>query len=450
MKKKYERPVLIKNLNGFSNKFGYSHQVEIKDNIDNILIKKLVENYGSPIFVFSEKDIRDRYHRYLNAFKRGYPKVSFAWSYKTNYLGAICSIYHQEGSVAEVVSEYEYKKAKELGADPDKIIYNGPYKSENSLKEAIQDGARIHIDHFEELSTLEKLSDEMGKKPRVAIRVHMDSGIYPLWSRFGFDYENGEAKRALKRIIEEKKMELIGLHTHIGTFILSPEAYVKALRKLIDLYKWVESEYGITLEYIDLGGGFPSKNRLKAQYLPPSIAIPPIELYAEKIVNELLEHFSYSKGPQIYFETGRALIDEAGYLITSVHAAKRLPDNRRALILDAGVHLLYPANFYDIPVYPAQKYDGVLEPTILYGPLCMNIDVLRESVQLPYMSPKDSLVFHPVGAYGVTQWMQFIHFRPAVLLIGVNGEIDIIRRAEKMEDITTPEFIPERVRLFEE
>ncbi len=80
----------------------------------------------------------------------------------------------------------------------------------------------------------------------------------------------------------------------------------------------------------------------------------------------------------------------------------------------------------------------------------MNIDVLRESVQLPYMNPKDSLVFHPVGAYGVTQWMQFIHFRPAVVLIGTNGEVDVIRRDEKMDDITTSEFIPERVRLFEE
>lgn len=447
MKTVYERPIIVKNVSGFSNKFAVSSKMKVIDTIDGISVNELAEQFGSPVFVFSEDKIRQHYRRYLHAFKSRYPKVQFAWSYKTNYLKAISAIYHQEGSIAEVVSDFEYEKAKRLGVMPEDIIYNGPLKEAESLKKAAAEGAKIHIDNFEELTKLEKIYDSTGIRAKIAIRINMDTGIKPAWTRFGFNLENGEALWCIKRIIKMDKMDLQGLHTHIGTFILSPQAYVNAANNLIDLYEKIKAEHNITLEYIDLGGGFPSQNKLKAKYIAPGTPVPNIEQYAEQITNTLLERFPYENGPKVYFETGRALIDEAGYLITSVAGSQRLPDNRRALILDGGVNLLFTSYFYDVGVYPGQDYNGTLEPTTLYGPLCMNIDVIRDYIKLPHLSVGDKLVLSPVGAYSVTQWMQFIRMRPAVVLISSDKKTFVIRRAETIDDVEAPEILPDKYRM---
>jgi diaminopimelate decarboxylase len=145
-------------------------------------------------------------------------------------------------------------------------------------------------------------------------------------------------------------------------------------------------------------------------------------------------------------ESGRALVDEAGYLISSVAATKRLPDGRRGLVLDAGVNLLFTAFWYKHDVVPAQDTPGSPEPTVMYGPLCMNIDVLRDTLHFPPLGIGERVVFRNVGAYNVTQWMQFITLRPAVVLIGTDGRVGTIRRAEKVEDICSFEEIPEWLR----
>jgi diaminopimelate decarboxylase len=102
--------------------------------------------------------------------------VQFAWSYKTNYLNAVCNVFHQEGSWAEVVSGFEYEKALANGVDGKKIIFNGPDKTADDLRKAISNDSLIHIDHLDELYSIIELTGEMKKKPRVAIRVNMDTG----------------------------------------------------------------------------------------------------------------------------------------------------------------------------------------------------------------------------------------------------------------------------------
>ena len=141
-------------------------------------------------------------------------------------------------------------------------------------------------------------------------------------------------------------------------------------------------------------------------------------------------------------ETGRALVDDAGYLVSTVQANKRLPDGARGLVLDAGVNLLFTSFWYKHDVVPAQEFRGTLEPTVFYGPLCMNIDVMRDSVSLPALSAGDRVVFRNVGAYNVTQWMQFITLRPAVVMIGPEGSVAVIRRAETVEDFASYEGVP--------
>jgi diaminopimelate decarboxylase len=449
-KLRYERPLIRKLESNMPNKFGSRTKIQPKTHIDGVAVEQLISDYGSPLFVISEKTIRETYATAKKAFTTRYPKVQFAWSYKTNYLSAVCNVFHQEGSWAEVVSGFEYDKALLNGVKGNKIIFNGPDKTEADLRKAIEHESLIHIDHLDELYTLIELAGEMDKTPRVAIRVNMDTGVYPLWDRFGFNYENGQAWDALNKIMRSGKLELVGLHTHIGTFMLTAQAYGTAAYKLADLAIGIRKKYNHKLKYIDMGGGFASNNTLKGAYLPGRDTNPGFDDYAEAITSALINaDFEPGNLPLLILETGRALIDDAGYLLGSVISNKRLSDGRRNTIVDVGVNLLFTSFWYDHKITPAQEFTHYAEDTVLYGPLCMNIDVIRENVSLPLMNKGDHFVIHSVGAYNMTQWMQFITLRPKVVMIGEDGKAYIIRKNESMESITGYEETPDHLKTFE-
>jgi len=442
-KLRYERPLIKKLESGMPNKFGTRTEFEPVTHIDNNAVKDLIAGHGSPLFVISEKTIRSTIKKAKKEFETRYPKVQFAWSYKTNYLNAVCSIFHQEGSLAEVVSGFEYDKAIALGVDGKKIIFNGPDKKEEDLTKAIRNDSLIHIDHLDEYYTISDLADKLKKRPRVAIRVNMDTGVYPMWDRFGFNYENGQAWDALNKIIHSNKMELVGLHCHIGTFMLSPNAYAVAATKLAELALSVEKKFNHKIKYLDLGGGFPSRNTLKGAYLPGSDTNPRFDDFAEAISTALLNsNFKKDKLPLLILETGRALIDEAGFLLGTVISNKRSSTGRRTTILDIGVNILFTSFWYDHKLTPAQPFSHYSEDTCVYGPLCMNIDVIRENVSLPLLNKGEQVVIHNAGAYNMTQWMQFITLRPKVVLIDTEGKLHVIRDNESLENMNNMEKVP--------
>lgn len=442
-KKRYERPTLRKMNTGLMNKFGTKTENEPVTHIESVSVKGMLKDYGSPLFVISEKQIRRNFQDASRIFKTRYPKVQFAWSYKTNYLDAVCQIYHQEGSWAEVVSGFEYDKALKNGVPGNKIIFNGPDKSEEQLVAAAKNNSLIHIDHYDELYALIRLSEDFNLKPRVAIRINMDTGIYPKWDRFGFNFENGQAWNAITRIINSSNLDLVGLHCHIGTFMLSPSAYATAARNLCELTWSVKERYGKKLQYIDLGGGFPSTNTLKGAYLPGTDTVPSLDQFADAITDVILGYgFTQEDLPLLILETGRALVDNAGYLLGTVLATKRLSDGRRATILDFGLNTLFTSLWYEHKVSPAQELGSQTEEMVLFGPLCMNIDVVRESIVMPLLEKGNQLVVHQVGAYNMTQWMQFITLRPNVVLIDGDNNTHIIRKAETMEYIDSIEQVP--------
>lgn len=449
-KLRYERPVIKKLNAGLMNKYGMRTDSQPVTHIDGVGVKDLVSKYGSPLFVLSEKQIRWNYQNALRAFKTRYPKVQFAWSYKTNYLNAVCNVFHQEGSWAEVVSIFEYKKAIGNGVPGNKILFNGPDKTLADLELAMENDSVIHIDHFDELFALIELSEGRAKKPRVAIRVNMDTGVYPMWDRFGFNYENGQSWNAINKIVGSGKLDLVGLHCHIGTFMLSSSAYATATFKLCDLAWNCKSQLGVTIKYLDLGGGFPSQNTLKGSFLQGSDTVPAIDEFAEAITSTILHYgFKQPDLPLLILETGRALIDDAGYLIGSVLANKRLSDGRRATIMDFGVNILFTSFWYDHQISPAQQFSHHSEETVLYGPLCMNIDCVRDSISLPVLNRGDHVVVHKVGAYNMTQWMQFIAMRPNVVLIDAKGGEHLIRQHEELEYVQKLEHVPEHLKNFD-
>ena len=198
-----------------------------------------------------------------------------------------------------------------------------------------------------------------------------------------------------------------------------------------------------------MGGGFASKNTLKGSYLQGVDSSPSFDQFAEAITTAILNAgFVENELPLLILETGRALIDDAGSLLGTVISNKRLADGRRATIMDFGVNILFTSFWYDHKVSPAQEFSQYTEDAVLYGPLCMNIDVIRENITLPPLKRDDHVVVHTVGAYNMTQWMQFIALRPAIIMIDMDEKAHVIRNRETLNSIQGDEVIPKYLKDF--
>jgi diaminopimelate decarboxylase len=415
--------------------------------IAGVGVAQLVEAHGSPLYVFSEGSIRSAVREAQRAFRQRYPDVQFAWSYKTNYLRAICTLFHQEGAIAEVVSDFEYDKARSLGVEGCDIIFNGPHKTRPALERAIDEGAKIQVDHFDELRAIEAIAETRERPVDVAIRAQLDSGVRPAWTKFGFDSEGQAAQQAIQHICRNPRLRLIGLHAHVGALILEPEIYAKAARRLLDLAELSRRESGRDIEYLNLGGGFASPGQFHDQTLPAGHSVPSMDDYAEAICQSILDGWPKAhKPPRLYLETGRALIDEAGWLVTTIVARKPRPGvDAVDYLVDAGINLLPMALLHRPNVSPARDVDGPWPERVVYGCLCMNTDVLSNHARLPELGLGDPLVFHPVGAYNVTRSTQFITYRPPVVLITEEGRVELIRQREDLRHVETLERLPDHL-----
>ena len=430
-------------------------------------VAELARKFGTPLFIYDESGVREKAQTLRKAFESRYPNVSFVWSFKTNYLAAICEILHSEGWGAEVVSDFEYQKARRQGFKGSEIVYNGPYKPCESLEAAIREKALVQVDNWDELGQIEDLAEAAEAPVEIGLRVWMDTGIKPVWSRFGFALASGEAERAAARIIANPKLYLHTLHTHIGTYILAPAAFRTATQKLVALRDELEAEYGHLVDCLNLGGGFPSYSLLHGMPGPAEKTVPPIADYAEAIT-AVLRRLPPERRPLLRLETGRYLIDEAGYLLARVVAVRdsghATTDNsdlsgialkeqllsadsaRLGYVTDAGLNLLYTSTWFQIDALPEKPSDAPPVPARLLGPLCMAIDVIRDRIELPPLDAGDLLTLRPVGAYNQAQSMQFISYRPAAVLIAPDGTAELIRDRETLDDVERNEHLPTRLR----
>lgn len=440
----WELPTIQPLSQGAINKFGYRRNQGLCSAIDGVAVDDLMNHYGSPLFITSEKRLRHNIRSINQDFAKYYPSVVHGWSYKTNITAAICRILHLEGSWAEVVSQSEYEKARLLGVPGNRIIFNGPYKPRPILERALSEGAHVHVDHLDELDLLENVAKEQGRVAPIALRLNFNTGITEPWSRFGFNLENGQAFEAATRIRLSPHLTLNGLHSHIGTFILDPRAYGEQVRLMTEFMREVEQDDNTRIAYLDIGGGFPSRNALQGTPTPPEQAVPELENYAKIIGIALKKGLSDRPGvlPFLIFESGRAVVDDAQSLAATVVGTKRLADGRRGVVLDAGINLLLTALWYHHPVQLVQPKEGVPEETALFGPLCMNIDYMRQMTSLPPLEVGDRLIFSPVGAYNNTQWLQFIELRPPIILVSDQGHHEIIRQGETLASLCEHERMP--------
>ncbi len=451
-KKIYEKPTLVRHQVGLNNKFGKAPMRSVMQEIDGTPVAELVARFGSPLYVISESGLRRNLADFRRAFSTRYPSVKLGWSYKTNTLSAVCRVMHQEGSLAEVVSGTEFRTARALGVPPSQIIFNGPDKDESALHEAIAGGARIHIDHAEEIPRIEalvrdtELPDGREKLP-VALRVNMQLDAQH-WDRFGFNVESGRAHEAARRVAGSAELELAGLHTHIGTYVDDVELYRGAAGKLVELAIWIRRHTGVHIRWWDLGGGFATRNTLHWAYQNAELTCPSFVQYAEAICPVLssLPLDEDEEPPELFFETGRALVDDCMHLATTVLSERRLGDGSRAVVVDAGVNLLSSTTWYRYEICPTREPESfIYEDTTVLGNLCMQIDILRKGASLPPVAAGDHLVFRDIGAYNLSQSNQFIHGRPAVVLIDPEGRPHLVRRREDVEYLRALDLLPEHL-----
>ena len=412
--------------------------------VDGHPLSRLVEDYGSPLYVVSEETLRRSYREMANAFTERYPRTAVAYSYKTNHLSGICAILHQEGAWAEVVSGFEYDIARRLGVPGERIIFNGPCKRPAEMHRAFVDGAAVNLDSFDELEQAEAVAEKLGRTSRVGVRVNMALN-FPAWDKFGFNLEDGQAEEACRRIVRHRYLHLNGLHCHIGTYVIDPGLYRRAVENLLSLAVKIREKLNTPIDAIDIGGGFPSRNTLHSQLMPGETLAPTPDQYAEIICTALTSRCrKLGFSPRLILEPGRSVVDESMVLLSRVVAVKKKRDGKPFIIIDAGVNVLSTAYYYRHDLAADRESSEAGEPTDVFGPLCMQIDVIRWGAPLPPLRPGDIITIRNVGAYNLSQSLQFIFPRPAVILVG-GKTVEVLRRAETFEDVKGPEQIPKRL-----
>ena len=412
---------------------------------------RLVRAYGSPLYVISERRLREDFGKFQRSFSDPRCETRVAYSVKTNYLPAVCAILRSEGAWAEVVSGMEYELSRAIGFEPSQIIFNGPHKTQEELTRALAEGAIVTIDNFDELEQVTQIARTLSAPARIGIRFSFKQGALT-WTKFGFNDDNGDTEQALRRIAKNRKLRLDLLHNHCGTFVLLHGIYGAAADRLVSIAKRARA-LGLAPTIADFGGGYPSSNSLRPEYdfAGGSIRVGDYWApYAQEILSRLVRAKQLFGGrPTLVLEPGRAVVDACTSMLCTVVAKKSIDREEDAIILDAGVNLIPTACYYDHPVSRAAGLNGsayARHRTLkVFGPLCMQSDRLRESATLPPLQVGDIVRIAHVGAYCHTQSMQFIRTRPATVLLGPAGP-ELVRRPETWRDIFALDELPSRLR----
>lgn len=224
------------------------------------LLDRIAKKYGESFYLVESKMIKDNYNQLLRAFQTIYKETKIAYSYKTNYTPRICKLINDLGGAAEVVSEMELWLAKHIGVEASEIYYNGPYKKVEYIEEALLQGVHVNLDAEYEIAAVRSIANKYPDKQfAVGLRCNIDIG-QEIPSRFGFDVESGDLKRAVEGIKTIANVKVTGLHCHIPFRTL--ETYklrVEKMNEILDMFPQQQ------LSYISMGGGYMGKSIKRCQ-----------------------------------------------------------------------------------------------------------------------------------------------------------------------------------------
>lgn len=394
---------------------------------EEVALPDMVKAYGTPLYVYSRRTIERHWHAFNNAFKKHNHLICYAVKANSN-LG-ILSLFTQMGSGFDVVSGGELQRVLHAGGDPQKIIFSGVGKTHNEIQQAIQ--LKIHCINVESVSELKRvnhIAKKLNAKAPVSLRINpnIDAKTHPYIStglknnKFGIEFD--KAKQLYLQASDFTHVNMIGIDCHIGSQLTELSPFLEALDILIDLADELVQN-NIPIKHLDLGGGLGVTYTTEHPPLPHELA----EKVSEKIDNRPYE---------IILEPGRAIMANAGILVTQVEYLKTHHDKHFAIV-DAAMNdyirpALYQADHAIIPIVrtpslPVLKYDIV-------GPVCESSDFLglNKSLQI---NEGDCIAIRGAGAYGASMSSNYnSRLRPAEIL--VDGEtVHLIRERDTFDTL---------------
>lgn len=390
--------------------------------------REMYEECVTPCFVFDEAEFRRGVEAFGNALSQRFQRVAIGYSVKTNSLPYALKSARACGCRAEVVSHDEYQLARLCGYEPSEIIYNGPMKSKQTFLEAVEGGAIVNLETKRELQWLRELPAE--GKYAVGIRLNINlSHISPEDadgdddnSRFGFSDESDEFECALRQIESMPNVSLSGLHIHRTAHSRSPRFYERSVAYAAQVIR----KYKLTLDYLDVGGGyfgiFPNK--------------PTFADYAEAFYRPLAEQGVGNL--MIIVEPGNALTASPFKFLSEVIDVKRVDERTRFVTTDGSRNDIDPffhKSDYLKELLPTDDDREIEHCQIVSGCTCLEYDRLFALTDAPRLEPGDRILYNNVGAYTMTLSPQFIRLWPRVYAVNEQGEIKLVRRESSATDI---------------
>lgn len=404
--------------------------------IDYVTLVELDKKFGSPFYFMHGDKYRENLHAFLDAFRQRYNKVIAGYSFKTNYVPALCQIAKAEGCWAEVVSEMEYELARKIGFE--KVIFNGPIKRNQIFTKAIEQGAVINLDSEYEI---DMVSEYKRKHPNNNLKVGIRININPKGKdghstiqnglRFGrFGFPNDILDENIDRL-RNLGIKINSLHGHTSTSDRAVLNYKIITQQMLAVCE----RYGLDdLEYFDIGGGFfgaaPDGMDLTGR--------PSYEDYANCVLDEVsTSGWFMTHKPWIVIEPGSSVVSNVFSYITKVYQNKKVA-NVNFVMVDGTVFDIKPtmhSNNLLNKVYRAINKEDIYTCDVV-GSTCMEKDVLLKDVVLPRVESGDFIQFEGVGAYTICLTPTFINFLEPILAIE-NGEYVEVRRRQTIEDIVS-------------
>jgi diaminopimelate decarboxylase len=400
--------------------------------------QKMISQYGSPLFIAREAQLRNNIQHARQTFAIGTLKTVVAYPYKANRLAALCAILHEEGAWASVACAMEYELATAIGVPGNKILVHGPHKPDTLLQKAIDKGSIIYIDHQDELAAIQRLAEKSQQIAQIGLRIDC---LANSTSQFGFLPHQNAWQQALEIIKHTPHMQLIGLHHHTPN--ATPDNTQQAIACLCDIGQYAQT-LGLFPTHINLGGGFPSGIHLKRQHHEQ--ALMPLTSFAHSVQSQLpLIRKTFGQHATLIIEPGRALVDNAVDLACKVIAVKAHHGNLATIIMDAGLNVLPSAYWYRYHPLPIQNTSqAAWQHTRLCGPMNMQTDVVRQRIKLPSLRPDDTLLIPSVGAYNQSQSSAID--QPACVLVGDDQTVHLIQEAKQWQAACQHDRIPEKLR----
>lgn len=409
----------------------------------------LAREFGTPTHVLSAARLDSNLAAFRTPAGREGRRAEVFFSFKTQPLPWIIQRLLAAGAGAEVISEYELRLALHLGATGDRIIFNGPGKSDESIRMAVEANIlSLNINHLEEVDRVAAIARSLGRKVRVGVRAVTSFG----WSsQFGCSIASGEAMAAFERARACPELDVVALHSHRGSHIHHAgelEAFASELLRFADA---VQARLGISLQILDFGGslGVPTvrsysamdKRIVQSLFSPvngpePGASLRP-EAYARALIERVEAHFAASGAtvPRVVVEPGRAITADAQALLARVMTLRSSPEGIQYAVLDAGINIAGIIASERHQVFRVTDFGA--PSTSLYrlvGPICQPGDTLFHCVKLPHLAEGDVLLIMDSGAYFEPDSTSFSFPRPPTVALD-HGAAVVIRRRESFTDM---------------